>query len=190
MKRLLLVAIVALALPAAALAKGPSAASITGPGLGTITMSGDAENGVVSTFSRLTESAGFFPAVYKTQPNPMLRVRPKGNLGPRYRIAWTLPTPTGKSTIYQDVYPYAKPYTVSYMRPGQTFGGGMTTTGGWYIGATSLKQALVAAGLPRQVPAGGAGLSAAALGGIAAPAALLLVGAAVAYRRRRRRQHP
>jgi len=76
------------------------------------------------------------------------------------------------------------------MRPGQSFYGGMTTNGGSYIGVTSLKQALVAAGLPRQVPAGGAGLSAAALGGIAAPAALLLVGAAVAYRRRRRRQHP
>ncbi len=174
MKRLLLVAIVALALPAAALAKGPSAASITGPGLKTITMSGDAESGVVSTFSRLTESAGFFPAVYKTQPDPMLRARPKGNLGPHYRIAWTLPTPTGKSTIYQDVYPYAKPYTVSYMRPGQTFGGGMTTTGGWFVGATSLRQALVAAGLPPRAPSASSGLSAAALGGIGAGSAAFL----------------
>ncbi len=187
MKRLLLVAIVSLAVPAVAFAKGPSAASITGPGLKAITISGDAEGNAGSTFGRLTEAAGFFPAVYIRQPDPMLRVRPKGILGPRYRIAWTLPTPAGKSTLYQDVYPYAEPYAVTYMRPGQAFYGGMTTNGGWYVGTTSLKQALVAAGLPRQASSGGSGLSAAALGGMTAPAALLLLLAvAVVYRRRRR----
>ena len=187
MKRLLLVAIVALAVPAVALAKGPSAASITGPGLKTITISGDAEGNVGSTFGRLTEAAGFFPAVYKTQPNPMLRVRPKSILGQRYRIAWTLPTPVGKSTLYQDVYPYAKPYAVTYMRPGQAFYGGMRTNGGWYVGTTSLKQALVAAGLPRRVPSAGSGLSAAAIGGIGVGgAAILALSVFLVVRLRRR----
>jgi hypothetical protein len=166
--RFLLVAALALALPGVALAKGPSAASISGPGIDTITLSGDAESGATTPFSTLTQTAGFFSAVYEPQPDPMLRVRPKGDLGPRYRIAWVLPTPMGKSTLRQDVYPYAKPYAVTYMRPGQTFYGGSKTNGGWFVGGYALKQALVAIGLPRQVQSDSSGLSAAALGGISA----------------------
>jgi hypothetical protein len=187
MKRLVLVAIVALALPAGALAKGPSAAEITGPGIGTIRIAGDAESNAVSTFSEVTAGAGFFAAVYRPQPDPMLRRRPQVELGPRYRIAWTLPTPTGRASLYQDVYPYAKPYAVTYMRPGQTFYGGMTTHGGWYVGGAGLKQSLVAAGLPRQVPSPGSGLSAAGLGGISAGAFAALALAVFLVTRLRRR---
>ena len=187
MKRLVLVAIAALVLPAGALAKGPSAAAISGPGIGTIDISGDAESGVASTFSRVTDGAGFFPAVYRTQPDPMLRTRPEVKLGPRYRIAWTLPTPTGKSILYQDVYPYAKPYAVTYMRPGQTFSGG-TTHGGWSVGGTELKQALVAAGLSASPsPSSSSGLSASELAGISAGAAAALALAILRAIRLRRR---
>jgi len=187
MKRIVLVVIAALALPAVALAKGPSAASISGPGIGTIDISGDAENGVGSTFSRVTDGAGFFAAVYRPEPDPMLRTRPQVQLGPRYRIAWALPTSAGKSTLYQDVYPYAKPYAVTYMRPGQTFYGGMTTQGGWFVGGVELKQALVAAGLPRRVPSAGSSLSAAGLGGISAGGAAVLGLAVLLATRLRRR---
>ena len=93
--------------------------------------------------SRVTDGAGFFAAVYRPEPDPMLRTRPQVQLGPRYRIAWALPTSAGKSTLYQDVYPYAKPYAVTYMRPGQTFYGGMTTQGGWFVGGVELKPAWV-----------------------------------------------
>jgi hypothetical protein len=187
MKRLILISIVALALPAAALAKGPSAAEISGPGIGTISLSGDAEGGAVTSFSTLTETAGFFAAVYRPEPDPMLRVRPKSNLGPRYRIAWTLPTPAGKSTLFQDVYPYAKPYALTYMRPGQTFYDGMTTNGGWYVGAAALKQALVDAGLPAHPSTGdGSGLSSGALAGIAVAGAVALALLVAATRIRRR----
>ena len=187
MNRFLLVAALALALPCVALAKGPSAASISGPGIDTITLSGNAEGGAVTPFSTLTQTAGFFSAVYRPEPDPMLRVRPKGKLGPRYKIAWTLPTPMGKSTLNQDVYPYAKPYAVTYMRPGQTFYGGMTTNGGWFVGAYALKQALVAVGLPRQVQSGSSGLSAAALGGISvAGLAVLALSVYLVMRLRRR----
>ena len=190
MKRIVLVVIAALALPAVALAKGPSAASISGPGIGTIDISGDAENGVGSTFSRVTDGAGFFAAVYRPEPDPMLRTRPQVQLGPRYRIAWALPTSAGKSTLYQDVYPYAKPYAVTYMRPGQTFYGGMTTRGGWFVGGMELKQALVAAGLPvSPSSSSSSGLSASALAGISAGAvaalALAILGAITVRRRRR-----
>jgi hypothetical protein len=187
MKRLLLVSIVVLALPAAALAKGPSAASISGPGLKAITVSGDGEDGGVSAFGRLTQAAGFFGAVYRPQPDPMLRTRPKGDLGPRYTIDWVLPTPTGKSILHQDAYPYATPYPLTYMKRGQTFYDGMTTNGGWFVSGPELKQALVAYGLPRQVPSGGSGLSSGALAGIALAGAAALAFALLAAARIRRR---
>lgn len=189
MKRLTLVAVAvaALVLPGTVLAKGPSAAKITGPGIGTINIAGDAESNVSSTFSEVAAGAGFFAAVYRPQPDPMLRSHPQVTLGPRFRIAWTLPTPAGTSTLYQDVYPYAKPYAVTYMRPGQTFYNGMTTHGGWYVGGAGLKQALLAAGLPGNAPSSGSGLSAAGVGGIGAgAAAALALGFFLALRLRRK----
>jgi hypothetical protein len=191
MKKLVLIAVIALALPAAALAKGPSAASIEGPGVKTITMSAAGEEGDASLFWQLTEAAGFFAVVYSPSPDPMLRTRPKGDLGPRYTITWVLPMASGKSTLHQDVYPYAKPNPLTYMRPGQTFYNSVTTNGGWYVGGAELKQALVSVGLPAKPPsageglparppsAGGSGLSTGSLAGIAAAGtgvlALLLV---------------
>jgi len=143
MKKLVLVVVISLALPAAALGKGPSAAEISGPGLKTISLSGDGEDGGASTFGRFTEAAGFFPAMFHQQPDPMLRSRPKGDLGPRFTITWVVPGPGGHSRVAQDVYPYAKPYTVTHMRPGQRFWGTERTHGGWYVAGGTLKQALV-----------------------------------------------
>ena len=81
MKRLLLVlAIAMLALPATALAKGPSEAKITGPGLATaIEISGEETEG--SPIMDLADAAGFFPAAFDQTPSPMTASAPKGNLG-------------------------------------------------------------------------------------------------------------
>ena len=81
MKRLLFIlALVALALPATALAKGPSEAKITGPGLAkAITITGTETEG--SPLMDLAEAAGFFPAAFGQTPNPMTSTAPKGNLG-------------------------------------------------------------------------------------------------------------
>src|SRR6266513_1613865 len=132
MKRILfLLAIAALALPATALAKGPSEAKITGPGLGkAITVTGpESEGSPLMTFA---EQAGFFPAAFSQQPNPMLPGRPKGNLGPKYRIAYKVPGPeSDQFQISQDLYPYASPSAVSYMPAGQKIFDS-TTHGGWY----------------------------------------------------------
>ena len=95
MKKLVLVVVISLALPAAALGKGPSAAEIRGPGLKTISLSGDGEDGGASTFGRFTEAAGFFPAMFGQQPDPMLRSRPKSDLGPRFTITWVVPGRVG-----------------------------------------------------------------------------------------------
>jgi hypothetical protein len=148
MKRLLLVlAVAALALPTAAIAKGPDEATITGPGLDkAITITGLEEPG--SPIMAFAEAAGFFPAIFGQQPNPMLPGRPKGDLGPKYRIDYNVPGgESGSFSISQDLYPYAQPYAVTYTKEGQEVFD-MTTTGGWWSDA-ALKHQLVALGLPK-----------------------------------------
>jgi hypothetical protein len=157
MKRVFLIlTIAAFALPTAALGKGPSEATISGPGAGGggdggggITFRGDGESGG-TPLGDVAEQAGFFPAVFARQPDPMLASRPKGNLGPRYEITYTVPGPNNETwKIRQDVYPYATPAPVTYLKPGQTvfqIPGG--TRGGWFQADSRLKETLVSAGLP------------------------------------------
>lgn len=149
---LVLLSIVALALPAAAVAKGPSAASIDGPGTGGgINISGDGES-PGTQLGNLAMQAGLPDALFQSQPNPMHADRPKGEIGPRYTITWILPGPSGKDDrIKQDVYPYADP-PVTYVKPGLKFFDDMQTRGGWYVAGPALKVTLVDAGLPRTAP--------------------------------------
>jgi hypothetical protein len=152
---LLLVAAGAVALPASAFAKGASDASIQGPGLGkTVKIKGNGETGG-DKLGNLGQSAGFFPAVFARTPDPMSDKRPAGNLGPRYRIVWTVPGPNGDSKITQDAYPYAQPRPVTYMKPGQSFWDGQHTRGGWYVGDSQLRASLFAVGVPRTAPSAG-----------------------------------
>src|SRR5919197_2410562 len=124
----------ALLIPTAALAKGPSQASISGPGLGkTLKISGSEAPG--TTLGQLTVDVGFFPAAFGQEPNPMLPGRPSGKLGPRYTIRYLVPGGGRPGHVQmfhisQDLYPYAAGGAVSYMKPGQRiFDSG--TRGGW-----------------------------------------------------------
>ena len=158
MRRLLLLATVgtlaALAVTAPASAKGPSAASLTGPGLDrALPVKGFGEGGAGTPLGSLVQVGGFFPEAFGQSPDPTTRTRPAGDLGPRYRVVYRMPEPNGHSTIVQDVYPYAKPSPVTHMRAGQRFWGGMGTKGGWFVSDAGLKQALVRAGLPKSPPA-------------------------------------
>jgi len=177
--KVLLIVLVALALPASALAKGPSAASIAGSGLTTIRIAG--AEGSATRFWRFVEAAGFFEAAY----GPRLpKTQPEGDLGPRYTITWKVPS---SNRLYQDVYPYAEPYPVTYMSPEQTIYGSKVK-GGWFVGGVKLKKALALIGVPTEAPqpppsarheppaqASGSGLSARDVGAIAAGAVILLV---------------
>ena len=148
---LFLLAVAGLALPATALAKGPSEARITGPGIGkAITISGTESDG--SPIMNLADAAGFFPAAFGQDPNPMI-ARPKGDLGPKYEITYKVPGGNNSDfTIRQDVYPYAaRPYGLTYTKPGQPIFG-MQAKGGWWSDQR-LKGVLVAAGLPKTAPA-------------------------------------
>ena len=181
MKRLLFVVAAAAMLAPAALAKGPSEASITGPGLKkTIAFKGMGDS------SYLTEQAGFFPAAFGQTPSPMIP-RPSGKLGARYTIHYVVPgAPSGPQRITQDLYPYAAGGVVTYMKPGQPLFGAKTT-GGWYPAGSPLKLALVRAGLPKMAPRVGSssGSNLALVAGIGIPGALVLVGAALLVARRR-----
>jgi hypothetical protein len=189
-KKLALIVLVALALPASALAKGPSAASIAGPGLTTIRIAG--AEGSTTRFWRFVEAAGFFEAAY----GPRLpKTQPEGDLGPRYTITWKVPS---SNRLYQDVYPYAQPYPVTYMSPEQTIYGSKVK-GGWFVGGVKLKKALALIGVPTEAPqpppsarheppaqASGSGLSARDIGAIAAGAVILVLAVLFAIHAMRR----
>jgi hypothetical protein len=191
--RLLVVAaLAALAVPSVAAGKGPSQATISGPGLDKpiVLESGGGDPSAGTPLGTLTEQAGFFPAVFGQQPDPMLRRKPDGQLGRRFRVVYRVPGPNNEtSTIRQDLYPYAKPYPVSYTAPGQRFWGDQKTYGGWFIGLQTLKSTLVGNGL-RATPrtgGGGSGLDvpawAWAIVGVGGALVLAGVAAALASRR-------
>ena len=95
--------------------------------------------------------AGFFPAAFGQSPDPMLPKRPAGNLGPRMIIRYVVPGGDNQTFhVTQDVYPYAKGGTVTYMKPNQPIFG-MGTVGGWFR-AWDMKRTLVAQGLPAREP--------------------------------------
>jgi len=186
MKCSLAVPVAALVLPAAAAAKGPSKAEVSGPGIHkTIVITGAESPG--TPLMNFAESTGFFPQVFDQSPDPTSRSRPAGTLGTKLSVVYTVPGPSGATfTIRQDVYPYAKPYSVSYMKPGQKIfavtGG---THGGWFVGDSRLKSTLVKAGLPATPGSGGGGGSTPWwIAGLVA--GILVVGAALVVVVRRR----
>ena len=166
---LLAVALALAVLPVAALAKGPIEASITGPGLDSPLTIGDRENwgeeeamASWQPIMQFADAAGFFPAAFGQSPDPMLERRPAGNLGPRYVVEYRVPGPNDtEDLIVQDLYPYAKPVAVTYMKPGQPLFGTQSTRGGWFAGsphvARPLRALLIEAGLPRTPPGPGDG---------------------------------
>ena len=143
-------ALAALVLPTAASAKGPTEGSISGPGFSKVVkVLNDGAGG--SAGDNLTQESGFFPAAYGQSPDPMLQRKPAGPLGPRYTIAWKVPS--GGSAIFrirQDLYPYARGGAVTFTKPGQPIFG-TTTRGGWYRDP-ELKRTLVGLGLASTAP--------------------------------------
>ena len=156
MRRFLLLAtagtLAALVATSPAAAKGPSTASLTGPGLDhAVPVKGEGESGPGTPLGSLVQLGGFFPQVFQQFPDSTIRTRPSGNLGPRYRMVYRVPGPNGISTVVQAVYPYAKT-PVTYMKPNQRFWGGNRTHGGWFAAGPGLKVTLVTAGLPESPP--------------------------------------
>jgi hypothetical protein len=186
----LAVLVTAALLPAAALGKEVKGVTITGPGLDhRITLAGGGE--VESTAAgNLAMQFGFFPELFDTSPDPTLVERPKGNLGPKFQATYEFPNPeTGQvAKIVQDVYPYAKPYPVTYIPRGRELWKGESAHGGWFLAPAQVKSLLVRAGLPRTASiarqSSGSSMGAWA-GGSAGVAVLLLAAGYLVYRSRR-----
>jgi hypothetical protein len=191
MKRLVLaplaVVLAAALIPAAALAKGASEATIEGPGLDSpITLK---NRGLHSKLGQLAEVTGFYPAVFARIPDPMLPERPTGDLGPRYTITWVMPGPYGETDrIRQDLYPFASQGLVTYVQPGQPFFETDGTHGGWYVASSFPKDDLVTVGLPETPPPGGGGSEFpwTVIGVLGACAVVLVLAVAAALDLRRR----
>jgi hypothetical protein len=150
--------LVALA-PTAALAKGPTSASIDGPGSGgSIDVGGDpgsGEPGRDATLSQLAEHAGLFTVGFGDNVSQLTDHQPDGDLGPEYRIEWTVPSTEGSAdVVVQRLYPYADAGAVTYTEAGQAYMG-METLGGWYAGGDALTKTLVGTGLPAEPPSTG-----------------------------------
>jgi hypothetical protein len=181
-----------LLVPAVATAKGPSAATITGPGLDhAVTIDGYGEGDSTSPLGILVTEGGFFAQAFQQTPTSTSRSRPADRLGPGYDVKYTVPGgSSGDSTLRQALYPYAVNGPASYMTPGQKLWGTQSVPGGWYRGTDTLKGMLVKEGLPATAPttrghAGGRTVAVAAGAGVALAAAALVL----LYRRRHSTLH-
>lgn len=184
--------LLALVIPATAGAKGPSEATITGPGLSApITFRG-AEGNYPAAFEQLVAEGGFFPQTFGMTPDPVHRNRPSTALGPKYDVSYVVPGPT-TDTLRQELYPYAAEGPATYMQPGQTFWHDQRTHGGWMRATAALKAMLIQAGLPRTAPALTTTTTTARHGSSSGRTAIMLggglgfalgVGALLLYRRR------
>src|SRR4026208_1841812 len=100
----------------------------------------------------LTMASGFFEQVFGQSPDPTFTTRPRGTLGPRYRILYVVPGqdarsrprpgPAWRGGVVQHVSPYAKPVAVTHMRPGQRFWEVNSTHGGWFRAGVALRRML------------------------------------------------
>src|SRR5262249_16556829 len=137
-----------LALATPALAKGPSQARITGPGVAPpIVVSGNGEPGQPGILGTLTMQTRLFSVMFG--PNapvpPQLRAPPTASLGPRYTIIYTVYgefTRPGErfGQIRQDLYPRAAGGPLIYTPPSQP--GGPLPVFGWFRATRHLPHTL------------------------------------------------
>src|SRR6266487_1674749 len=108
-----------LAAPVAAWAKGPSQATIAGPGLASpVTIGGAGEPGSGGRLADLAEGTGLFAAMFGQTPDPMLPTAPTKYLGPRYTVTYLVPGGATDARIEQALFPSAAGGPVSYLAPG------------------------------------------------------------------------
>jgi hypothetical protein len=151
------IAVLLVAVPTVARAKGASAATISGGGSGglpggPITLKGDGEPGSGTDLANLADQAGVFTLLFEDGSGGELEAVPTGRRGPRYTITWTFPNGQGTDdTVRQSVWPYAAGGPLTYMASGQPVLESRTK-GGWYRASDSLRQNLVSLGLPDRQP--------------------------------------
>jgi hypothetical protein len=151
----------AISLATPALAKGPSQAAITGPGLArAIVVSDGGEPGQQGTLAVLAGQTGLFIAMFGPDvsgpvqvPTRLRTPPPKASLGPRYTVVYTVPGVTPRpgeqfGRIRQDLYPGAAGGPVVYTLPGQDGFGQPLQVTGWLRAGSGLTRTLDQLGVP------------------------------------------
>lgn len=144
-----------------ALAKGPSQARISGPGLmRAVVVSGAGEPGQQSRLASLAEQTGLFTVMFGAgasaggpDPAGLRTPPPQASLGPGYLVVYTVPGVIPRpgqefGQVRQDVYPRAAGGPVIYTPPGQHGFGGPLTITGWLRGRPQLIRTLARLGVP------------------------------------------
>jgi hypothetical protein len=148
-----LVTLVAAAGPAGA--KGPTALTIVYPGKGGSVELPTKGHGNVG-MGRLVEAFGLWSALDPAGAGPLDADRPEGDLGPAYRVEWTMvtPSPADPLTVTQTFYPDAPGGPVVHTDAGQPAEPyAPRTAGGWFRATDELGAALEDAGFTRIAPA-------------------------------------
>jgi hypothetical protein len=151
----------AMTLATPALAKGPSQARITGPGLvRAVVVSGNGEPGEQGRLANLALQTGLFTVMFGAgasiggpAPTRLHTPPPKVSLGPRYTLVYTVPGVTPQpgqqyGRVRQDLYPRAAGGPLIYTPPGQQGFGGPLTVTGWLRGRPPLTRTLAQLGVP------------------------------------------
>jgi len=160
-------AVMTLAPPA--LAKGPSQARITGPGLArAVVVSGHGEPGEQGRLASLAEQTGLFTVMFGASaglgglaPSRLHAPPPQASLGPRYTLVYTVPGVPAQpgrqfGQVRQDLYPRAPGGPLIYTPPGQQGFEGPLTVTGWLRGGPQLARTLAQAGVPSAAGEGAA----------------------------------
>lgn len=188
----------AITLATPALAKGPSQARISGPGLAhAIVVSGNGEPGQPGMLDTLAVQTDLFTVMFganatvPAQTPPQLRTPPrKASLGPRYTISYTVPGVTPQpgqrfGRVRQDLYPHAAGGPVIYTPPGQHGFGGPIQVTGWLQASSHLPRTLARLGVPsrlgtRAAPQSRSAIHPAAAHQAGSPALAWLIASAIA----------
>ena len=149
----------AITLAAPALAKGPTLARITGPGLAhAIVISGNGEPGQQSRLGTLAMQTRLFFVLFGSNASvppwtpPQVRTPPRASLGPRYTIIYTVPggitSHPGEQfgQVRQDLYPRAAGGPLVNTPPGQH--DGPFPVAGWIRASRGLPRTLARLGVP------------------------------------------
>ena len=197
--------ITAVTLATPALAKGPSGARITGPGLAHgLVVTGNGEPGQLSALSDLAWRTELFTVLFGpgggiAAPTRLRYHLPAASLGVRYTLIYTVPGVTPRhgeqyGRIRQVLYPLAKGGPVIYTPPGQMGFGQPLRVTGWMRGGARLSSVLAKLGVPPRHPSAAHPVAARDAGGRAADwlvgsvlAAAAAALAGVAWRLRHRR---